>query len=190
VATLQKIAVQAERAGEFIRRMKAFIRKAEPVRITAELNRIVQEALNLAGAEAQTRQVRLRTELAAAVPAVVVDPIQIEQVILNLVRNSIEALAPLPPAQREVWVQSCVRATGRVEVHVRDGGPGIPASVAEHLFDPFFTTKSHGLGLGPPISRSIVEAHEGKLRLQSAAAGATEFVFDLPTAGREAHGIE
>lgn len=190
VATLQKIAVQAERAGEFIRRMKAFIRKAEPVRITAELNRIVQEALNLAGAEAQTRQVRLRTELAAAVPAVVVDPIQIEQVILNLVRNSIEALAPLPPAQREVWVQSCVRATGRVEVHVRDGGPGIPASVAEHLFDPFFTTKSHGLGLGLPISRSIVEAHEGKLRLQSAAAGATEFVFDLPTAGREAHGIE
>ncbi len=182
VRTLEKIAAQAERAGVFIRQLKAFVRKAERQRVRSDLNGIVREALSFVAGEARAHHVDLRLDLGQELPAVVVDPVQIEQVILNLVRNGIEALAPLPAERRALTIRTARGPDDTVQVSVCDSGPGVPPESAPLVFDPFFTTKPGGTGLGLSISRSLVEAHDGKLWVEGGPAGGAVFSFVLPMA--------
>jgi C4-dicarboxylate-specific signal transduction histidine kinase len=180
---LQQIADQAERAGEFIRRLKAFVRRTPPQRASADINEIVRESLTFASAERAQGPAYIRTELAPDLPTVVVDRIQIEQVVLNLVRNGIEAVAGRPDAERVVCVRTGLAAGGEVCVRVWDAGRDITPEDAERMFDPFYTTKPAGTGLGLSISRSIIEAHQGRLWAEPDATGGKSLVFALPVSG-------
>jgi two-component system sensor kinase FixL len=182
---MQKIAAQAEKAGEFTRRLKAFVRKAQPRRVPSDLNPIVRDALAIAAPEARQNQVAVSFELQPGLPLVVVDRVQVEQVVLNLMRNSIEAMAAIPTDRRRVQVRSFSGPGNTVCVSVQDTGSGLPDGAAEHAFDPFFTTKPAGTGLGLSISRSIIEAHEGEMWLEAAPEGGTVSGFRLaPAQGR------
>ena len=177
---LQKIAAQAERAGEFIRRLKAFVRKAQPSRAPADINAIVRESLSFAAGEAREKKVVVRLELSDGLPSVIVDTIQIEQVILNLVRNAFEAMSQTSPEERELLIRTYTCPGHMVCVGVKDTGPGLTPEGAQQAFDPFFTTKANGTGLGLSISRSIIEAHEGTLHIEPNVVGGTRFVMSLP----------
>lgn len=187
--TLEKVAAQAERAGEFIRRLKAFVRKAQPHRVPTDINDIVHDAISLVANEARSNLVSIRMELEKDLPAVAVDRIQIEQVILNLVRNGIEAMNLTPPGEREISVRTTGGA-GAVCVTVKDAGRGIAEQIAHEIFDPFFTTKAKGTGLGLSISRTIIEeTHGGSLWARPDPTGGTIFGFNLPI-GEEARDRE
>jgi PAS domain S-box-containing protein len=180
--TLQKIAVQAARAGEFIRRLKAFVRNAVPQRVPADLNAIVHEALRLAVSDVRSRHVAVRLELAENLPNVQGDPLQIEQVLLNLIRNAVDAMETTPTDQRELWIHTHPGPRRTVCFGIRDTGAGLTPEVAERVFDPFFTTKSAGTGLGLSISRTIIEnAHGGKLWVKPDPRGGASAGFALPT---------
>lgn len=182
---LQKIATQAERAAEFIRRIKAFVRNTAPVRGPADVNTIVRDALTLAEPLARQNHVTLELDLTPNLPSVVVDSIQIEQVVLNLIRNGVEAMRDLPPHRRRLRITTRRESDGFLHVSVTDTGPGLRAEVAARVFEPFFTTKPGGTGLGLSISRSIVEAHEGTLQVVAAEPQGTRVEFTLPIPARE-----
>ena len=183
VAPLEEICQQADRAGEVIRHVRDFVRKREPVRVAADLGPIVRSVARFAELEARQQGVALQLDIAPALPRVQADPIMIEQVIGNLVRNAIEAMAEAQSSPREVRVRTrTLDAAGAVEVEVADTGPGIDAARREQVFDPFYSTKPEGVGMGLSISRSIVEALGGSIRAGSRDGGGAVFVFTLPAA--------
>jgi len=179
---MERIAAQAERAGEILRRLRGFLASGGSATARADLGNLVSEIMDLAQPEARQRGVELRIHLAPGLPPVRVDGIQIQQVVLNLVRNAIEATAGSDAPTRVVTLEARVEGAG-VEVAVSDTGPGVRAELAERVFEPFFTTKEDGTGIGLAISRSIAEAHGGRLRIENGAEGGAKFVFWLPTAG-------
>jgi signal transduction histidine kinase len=179
LSVVDSIASEALRAAETLRRIREFVRSSEATRTRADLNALVREALYFAEAEARELGVTLRLALTMAPLDVEVDPIQLEQVFLNLVRNGFESMADGQPAPREVTIETAA-SDGAVEVVVRDTGIGVPPESAHRLFEPFFTTKREGLGLGLPISRSIVEAHGGELWASPSAPRGTAFHVRLP----------
>jgi len=156
------IADEALSGGEVLRRIREFVRNAEASRACADLNRLVREAIHFAEVEARDLGIVLRLELAPQPLDVEVDAIQLEQVILNLVRNGFEAMAD-GGAPRELSIVTGARDAAAVELVVSDTGTGLSQAAAGRLFEPFFTTKRDGLGLGLHISRSIIEAHGGQL---------------------------
>jgi len=160
---LQQIAEQALRAGEIIRRLRGLVRNRSTTREAADASEIVAEIEPLMSADARASDVNLLFELAAGLPRVSVDRIQIQQVVLNLVRNSIDAIRDAPPGQRDVRVRTGTAADGQILIAVQDDGPGVAAAIRDRLFMPFVTTKESGTGLGLAISRTIVEAHRGRL---------------------------
>ncbi len=176
---LEHIDLHARQSGEIVGRLRRFLRKSEPRRRTADINEIVREAAELADVEARWRGVRLVLELASNLPPVSVDAIQIEQVVVNLVHNAVEAIDAAASTERWVKVQTDLGPDGKVDITVRDSGPGLSAHVLEHLFDPFFTTRSNGMGLGLSICRTIVEAHEGALQVLPGEPGGAVFRFSL-----------
>ncbi len=176
---LERVAAQAERAGAVIRRLRHFVRRREPHRSTLDLNELVREVLGLADNEVRRCEARVRLELDEELPPVLADRIQIEQVLLNLVRNALEAMDDVPAAARALTIRARV-AGAEVEVAVRDTGPGLAPGAVPLLFTPFFTTKPHGMGLGLSISRSIVEAHEGRLEARPGDGPGATFCFTLP----------
>ncbi len=178
---LERVGVQAERAGEILRRLRGFLARSDTVSARSDVGALVAEVIDLARPEARSRAVELVLRPAGDLPLVNVDGIQFQQVVLNLVRNAIEAVADSDAALRQVVVET-TEADGGVEVAVSDSGPGIPSELAERIFEPFFTTKASGTGIGLAIGNSIAEAHGGRLRLEAAAAGGARFVFWLPTA--------
>jgi PAS domain S-box-containing protein len=176
---IEQIAGQAERAGQIIRRMRNFIRKREPRRSTVNINDLVHEAVEMIAVETRQSSVRVGKDLAENLPQLLVDHIQIEQVILNLLRNSVEAMTQTPPAQRELVVSTRLNGN-QVLVEVRDNGRGLGGDV-NTIFDPFFTTKPEGMGIGLTISRSIIDAHGGRMwATENPICGCT-FHFTLPT---------
>ncbi len=177
---LGKTVEQADRAGQIIRRLRSFVEKGSTERHPEELNRIVTEATNLATIGVRVDGIRVEFDLAEALPAISMDKIQIQQVIVNLVRNAIEALRDAK--RRELTVQTLASA-GSQEVVIRDTGHGIHSSVAEKLFTPFMTTKKDGMGIGLSISQSIIESHEGRLWAEPNPGGGTIFRFRLPAGG-------
>ncbi|MDY3557643.1 PAS domain S-box protein [Gemmata sp. JC673] len=175
---------QAERAAGIIRRLREFMRKRAPHRSTTDLNFTVREALALAGPELRYHQVAVTLDLGAGLPPVQVDRIQIEQVLLNLLRNATEALAGTPAGARRVEITTRCVAEG-ILVEVADTGAGLRPDELERVFEPFYTTKEQGTGLGLAISRSIIEAHGGRLSVRSADGGGAVFVFTLPVVGAD-----
>ncbi len=162
-AALREIAAQAVRAGEIIRRVRTLARSQPVERSLSDLNTVVSEILELMQTDARVHRVRLRLELAEGLPQVSVDRVQIQHVILNLVRNGLEALSESGCAAGEVRICSGRTDSGDVELAICDNGPGVPAEELERIFDPFFSTKPSGTGLGLPISHTVVRAHGGTL---------------------------
>ncbi len=179
VDVMERIANQADRAGEIIRQLRRFVRKEPLERAQADLNDLVSAVVVLIRPEIRRASVSLELELAEDLPTISVQPIQIEQVILNLARNAIEALLE-NNGERRLCLCTRRNGQGRIEVIVRDNGPGIKPDVADTLFDPFVTSKPQGMGLGLSISHGIIEAHGGKLTVNPDYREGAEFVFYLP----------
>ncbi len=160
---LSRVDAQSQRAGQIIRRMRQFVRKREPERTAIALTALIEEVAELIEVELRHQEVELELELADDLPAVIVDTIQIEQVILNLIRNAIDAMADVEPGRRQVTVRTRREGPHAVALQVSDTGPGIDSADLNRVFEPFYSTKSRGMGMGLTISRSIVEAHGGEL---------------------------
>jgi hypothetical protein len=190
LAALRKTSRQAERAGQIIRRIRAFVKKSEPQRQPADARQIVEDAVELAGIELRRRNVAIRTYVAQRLPMLEVDPILIEQVLMNLLKNAAEAIdsAQLPPARRNIELRVVPRHTadegGVIEFSVTDSGPGLKDEVIERLYEAFFSTKAEGLGIGLSLCRSIIESHRGRMRAQNLYNGGVvmgcRFAFTLP----------
>jgi two-component system, LuxR family, sensor kinase FixL len=181
---LDKAAGQALRAGQIIRRLRDFIEKREDNRAPEDINRVIEEAMALAFVGAADAGVAVTTTLGANLPPVMIDKIQIQQVVLNLVRNALEAMAGRQ--RRELHLTTVAGPEGFVAVAVADTGPGLSEEVAAKLFQPFVTTKDDGMGIGLSICRSIVDAHGGRLWATPNPDGGVTFHFHLPVAeGRD-----
>ena len=177
---LEQIAGQALRAGEIIRRLRSLVRKRDTQHEQSDVNDLIRELNSLARADARSNDVRIVLELAAELPTITLDRIQIQQVMLNLVRNSIDALETIPAADREIIIRSGARTSGDVFVEIADRGVGIEADMLPHLFTPFATNKPQGTGLGLAISRTIIEAHRGRLDYRANKPRGAVFTVTLP----------
>lgn len=180
LAAMEQVYVQAERAGEIIRRLRSFVRKQEPRLSMVNVNDLVQDVVSFVRAEARDKGITIRMELGDPMDPVMADKIQIEQVMLNLVRNGIDSMNDNNSTRRELTVRTGMTARTGVEVTVSDTGRGLAPDAAEHVFEPFFTTKPNGMGMGLSISRSIIETHGGRLRATPAPEGGAAFTFSLP----------
>ena len=178
---LGEIAAQAMRAGEIIHRLRGMIRHRETHRTVIAPNDLIRDVMSLLEMDARASRSALRLELAPALPLVLVDGVQIEQVIVNLVHNAAEAFISAGE-KGEIIVRTTLGESGQVEISVIDNGPGLAPGVEARVFEPFFTTKTEGTGLGLAISRSILEAHRGQLSYQASAPRGACFTFNLPTA--------
>ena len=175
---------QAQRAGDIVRRLRDFTRRGAPERSSEDLSSIVEEAAGLALIGTDKLDLRVQWRLAHDLPPVMIDRVQIQQVVLNLMRNAVDALKDA--ARREISVETRLGRDGTVEIRVEDSGGGIPADIKGRLFSPFLTTKAEGTGIGLRISLSIVEAHGGRLWAEDNPAGGAVFAFTLPIVPDEA----
>ncbi|MBI3786019.1 MAG: PAS domain S-box protein [Deltaproteobacteria bacterium] len=182
-AIAQRVADEARRAAAVLRRVRDFVGNRSPSLETCDINEIVSETAQVLETDARNRQVTLRLRLATPLPQMVLDRVQIRQVLVNLIRNAVEAVVASSPERRLVEVETVAIGTERVHITVRDSGVGLP-QVADRIFEAFFTTKPGGLGMGLAISRSIVEAHHGQLWAEPNAAGGAIFHLELPVASR------
>jgi len=176
---LAKAAQQAQRAGQIIRRVHEFVRKRDPTRSPVRINGAVEEAVGFAEAEARKRQVRLTLALGGGDPLLQADPVLIQQVLLNLIRNGMDAMAATPLPERDLHVATA-RDGPAVTVSVADRGCGLSPEVTQQMFSPFFTTKPGGMGMGLHICRSIMETHGGRVWAEPNPGGGTTFSFSLP----------
>lgn len=178
---IELAAAQVTRAAQILNRLRIFIRKGEPEQRAEDIGALVEEASAIALVGARERGVTVHLRIAANLPQVHVDKIQIQQVIVNLVRNAIEAMEHSP--RRELSISADrVPGAGQVVMRVMDTGPGLAPEVAERLFQPFVTTKAHGMGVGLSICRSIIAGHGGELTVQANPEGGTVFSFAVPLA--------
>jgi signal transduction histidine kinase len=197
---ISRIIRDGNRAGDVVSRMRALFKKAPTTKEPLDINLVIQEVLMLTQPELQKNRVSLRTEFAANLPSVLGDKIQLQQVILNLVANAIEAMSGVAENQRELYVSSQKITENHSEagqetidaeapnehgltsllIAVRDTGPGLDSTELKHVFETFYTTKSHGMGMGLAISRSIIEAHNGSLWVTANTPRGAVFQFKLP----------
>jgi PAS domain S-box-containing protein len=192
LAALDKTSRQAQRAGQIIQRIRSFVKRSEPNRALSDVSVIVGEAIELAEIELRRRNVRMSHYVAARLPHLLVDPILIEQVLVNLLRNAAEAVesAERPPGRRSVElrvVPKHVQDQGVVEFSVVDSGLGLAPEVMERLYEAFFSTKAEGMGIGLNLCRSIVESHQGRMQAENIYNGAEvagcRFSFWIPVSG-------
>jgi len=173
----------ANRASEVIQRIRALAKRSEPQMVSLDINDVIREAILLVQREVLGHGVSLRTELVAALPPVLGDRIQLQQVVINLLMNGAEAMASITDRPREIVIRSQQDEARQVHVAVRDSGIGIDSKTAERLFSAFFTTKPSGMGMGLSISRSIIRAHGGRLWVSANADHGATFQFTVPTNG-------
>ncbi len=178
-ATL-RIMDQAERAAAIIQRLRNFLRKKESARSIIDINATVGETVDLFASEARAHDIIVKMNLAPHLPPVHAEMIEIEQVILNLMRNGMEAMAEMTTDQRELVITTGMSNDDYICVDVHDNGHGISEEDRMHLFEPFYTTKQNGMGLGLSISRSLIEAHGGKLQVLPNADRGLTVQFTLP----------
>ena len=181
---LRQIAAQAVRAGDIINRLRGLTRAREARGEPSDVNSLIRELNDLIESDARHHQARCRIELAEPLPSIVLERTQIQQVVLALVRNALEALAAMPAAAREVRVRTGRAADGDVQIEVCDNGPGVSPDIVQRLFDPFCTTKPAGTGLGLASSRTIARAHGGTLEHRPNNPGGACFVLRLPVPTR------
>jgi PAS domain S-box-containing protein len=179
IPALEKTAGQAQRAGTIIRRIREFVKRAEPRRRPTEAARIVEDAVGFAEIEAAKKRIVIRTDVEPNLPALDVDPILVEQLLLNLLKNAIDAMDLATDRRIDLRAR---RVDDMAEFTVTDRGSGIPASLRAHLFQPFFSTKPEGMGMGLNICRTIVEFHQGRLGIADNPGGGAIFRFTLPLA--------
>lgn len=190
LAALEKTAKQAQRAGQIIHRIRNFVKRSEPQRQPSSAHEIVEDAVELAGIELRRRSIAIHTYVAQRLPMLVVDPILIEQVVLNLLKNAAEAIdnAGLPVSRRHIELRVVPKHTpelgGHVEFSVTDMGPGLPDEVIARIYEAFFSTKADGMGIGLGLCRSIVESHQGRIRAENLYNGTAivgcRFAFTIP----------
>jgi C4-dicarboxylate-specific signal transduction histidine kinase len=168
------------RASEVVRRVRALANKTDTEKLPLDINDVVKEVTTLVQRELVSHRISLRMELAPALPNILGDRIQLQQVIINLVMNGIEAMEPVTVRPRELVIRSGQNETCRVFLSVTDYGVGISVDDTDRLFKAFFTTKPSGLGMGLPICRSIVEAHGGCLSASRNEGPGATFQFELP----------
>jgi two-component system sensor histidine kinase DctS len=189
-----RIAEQAERAGRVIKSVHDFVRRREQARESIRADQLIDAVLPLVRLQARKSGTRIELEYPDPIPRVLCDRTMLEQVLLNLTRNGIQAMETVTPvAQRVLRLRVHASSEGRVAFSVIDAGPGIPADVAQRLFTPFFTTRSEGMGLGLSLCRTVIEQHGGALEFESHpppdGPGGTEFRFTLPDAARAVRGV-
>jgi two-component system sensor kinase FixL len=177
--SLAQISRQALRAGEVIRRLRAFVANREVSREPVGCNRLIEDLVGLARPDLRAHDVQLRLEVEPNLPQVMADAVQLQQVLINLFRNAIDSTLQSGAANREIRLRAVSSADG-VQISVHDHGSGVEPGALPNLFNPFFTTKPHGTGLGLAISRTIVNAHGGKLAYRQEAGGGACFYFTLP----------
>jgi len=190
IAALHKTGRQAERAGQIIHRIRSFVKRSEPQRQQAQALDIVEDAVELANIELHRRHVTVQTYVAQRLPPLHVDPILIEQVLLNLLKNAAEAIdgAQMPQARRHIELRVVPRHSpdegGVIEFSVTDKGPGIPEDVLTRLYEAFYSTKAEGMGIGLSLCRSIIESHRGRMKAENTYNGSSvagcRFTFTLP----------
>jgi two-component system, LuxR family, sensor kinase FixL len=175
---LRQISSQALRAGEIIKRLRSLVRDRQSSKALLDLNLVVRELAVLAESDARANEVQLQIELSGELPPVLGDPVQLQQVMLNLVRNAIDAVQA-PQFERQVWLRTAPCEAG-AEMSVCDLGPGLDPAIRNRLFEAFATTKPEGTGLGLVISRSIIKSHGGRLDWRANQPRGSCFYFQLP----------
>ena len=176
---LSALVTQIDHAGSVVRRMRDFLRRGQPHFSSLDVSTVLEDALSLARPEAESHQTRIELDVATSLPIVFGDRIQLQQVVLNLVRNAMDAITETQRTDGHVRVQARLAKDGKaVEISIVDNGPGVPDGLA--VFEPLSSSKADGIGLGLSICANIVQAHGGRIWLQSGRSGATEFRFSLP----------
>ena len=181
---LRQITAQAVRAGDIISRLRGLTRARESLGEPTDANALIRELIDLIESDARHHQARCCIKLTDGLPPLVLDRAQIQQVVLALVRNALEALAEMPEGLREVAVGTARAEDGDILISVTDNGPGISPLIGQRLFDPFCTTKSAGTGLGLASSRTIARAHGGTLEYRANSPSGASFVLRLPAPAR------
>lgn len=176
---LTKLGVQAQRAGRIIRRVHDFVRKSEPKRAPCDLAEVIDDSIGFIEGATKNRKVRIVREIQGMRPELMADQVMLEQVLLNLMRNGIEAMSDAPVERRLLTVKLS-QLENQMEIRVIDRGPGISPEVQEKLFTPFFSTKAEGMGMGLNICRTIIEFHQGRLWVENNPEGGAIFVITLP----------
>ena len=187
LAAMDHLSAQVLRAGEIVGWIRSFVRKKQPRTSSVNVNAMVREAIDLLSNEGRNQHIAVKLDLSHGLPRVEADKIEIQQIILNLTRNSMEAINEDGCRPANITIHTSKSDNDAVEVTVQDTGPGMAPEVIERAFDSFFTTKPHGMGLGLSICRSMVEAHGGQLWASSKEGVGTTFHFTLPTAKEERH---
>jgi two-component system sensor kinase FixL len=180
---MQAAGDQAVRAGQIIRRLRDFVSRGESEQTVESVAKLVEEAAALALVGVKDQNVRVQYQLDSSADLVLADKVQVQQVLVNLIRNAIEAMSEAP--NRELTIATELTGNNTLTVSVTDTGHGITPEVKEQLFQPFVTTKRHGMGVGLSISRTIIEAHGGKIWIEDNPAGGTIFRFTLRAMTKE-----
>ena len=170
----------AQRASDVLGRIRALLVGKRPERIHVAVNDVIRDVLSLVGGELQSRDVCLMTQLTETSARIIADPIQLQQVVLNLIMNAVEAMVAVTDRRRTLIISSDWISADKVMVSTEDNGIGLDPAFVNCVFDPFFTTKASGMGMGLSICRSIIEAHGGELRASRAAPFGAKFQFTLP----------
>lgn len=182
-AAAERAVEGATRASGVIKRIRSLIHKSAPERAPVQLNLVLQETVQLVAGQAARSHVTITTALQPDLPDVSGDRIQLQQVVLNLMMNGIEATSAVSGRKRELFVRSRRDDSGCVNIAIEDTGVGISEEVMARLFEPFFTTRTQGIGMGLAISRSIIESHGGRLWAEARADNGSVFQFTLPRGG-------
>ena len=183
---LGDIIADGRRASDIVRGIRGMVKKEQVARRSVNLNEVVMDAVRMVSHDAMLRSSQLETSLEASLRAIEADPVQLQQVLLNLVINAFDAMREIPISRRKVVIATQSNGDGTVSASVRDYGTGISAEMQDSLFNPFFTTKNEGLGMGLAIARSILESHGGAISAENADGGGARFEFVLPANGPSA----
>jgi len=178
---LKRMIADGRRAAEIVQHIRALTKKSAPKPIRLDLNAVIRDGTSLLQRELTTQRVVFRPELARGLPAILGDRVQLQQVIINLVINGIQAMAPVNDRARELVIRSSLEAAGQVMVSVQDSGIGIDPGIADRLFDAFFTTKPNGMGMGLSVCQTIIEAHGGRIWASGDRGPGATFLFSLPS---------
>ncbi len=189
VEAMGDITTQAQRASEIIRRLRGMVGKQAPIRELVDVNRLVREVCSFVEFDAHRHGVTIEQDLSAAELPVSVDLVQIEQVLLNLLRNALDALEEVAAGQREICIRTHAH-NGEVWIEIRDTGPGMQQQTLDRLFDPFYTTKDSGMGMGLPISKTIMDEHNGKIWSRSSLGEGASFFVTLPGAWTDDNSLQ
>jgi C4-dicarboxylate-specific signal transduction histidine kinase len=183
--TAENIVRDGTRAGAVLGRIRALFKKEPPAKEWLDINEVVEELAVFLRDEARRREANIQTQLARDLPKVKADRVQLQQVILNLIVNAMDAMSGPTPVERKVLITSQWGDHKEIVIRVEDCGVGLQPDTAQKIFDPFFTTKPHGIGMGLSISRSIVESHNGRIWASARASGGAAFEFTIPLAARD-----